>query len=57
MTEATRRQKRATNLTGLGRALREREAEEWLKRNRAALDAYNAQMEKHGVFSEGLRSF
>lgn len=79
MAEATRRRKRATNLTvdeellerarrlglnvsqvletGLAQAIREREAEEWLKRNRAALDAYNAQMERHGVFSEGLRSF
>jgi antitoxin CcdA len=36
---------------------RRREAEEWLKRNRAALEAYNEQVEKHGVFSEGLRSF
>jgi antitoxin CcdA len=42
---------------GLAQAIREREAEEWLKRNRAALDAYNEQVEKHGVFSEGLRSF
>ena len=60
MAEATRRRKRPANLTvetGLAQAIREREAEEWLKRNRAALDAYNAQMEKHGVFSEGLRSF
>jgi transcriptional regulator with XRE-family HTH domain len=32
-------------------------AEAWLKRNRAALDAYNEHIEKHGVFSEGLRSF
>ena len=29
----------------------------WLKRNRAALDAYNEYAEKHGVFSDGLRSF
>ena len=42
---------------GLEQAIRQREAEEWLKRNRAALDAYNEQVEKHGVFSEGLRSF
>lgn len=28
-----------------------------LRRNRAALDAYNRHVEKHGVFSEGLRSF
>jgi antitoxin CcdA len=43
--------------TGLARAIREREAEQWLKRNQAALQAYNEQVEKHGVFSEGLRSF
>ncbi len=42
---------------GLERAIRQREAEEWLKRNRAALDAYNERVEKQGVFSEGLRSF
>ena len=42
---------------GLAHAIRQREAEEWLKRNRAALDAYNEHVEKHGVFSEGLRSF
>lgn len=42
---------------GLAQAIRQREAQEWLKRNRAALDAYNEHVEKHGVFSEGLRSF
>ncbi|HUQ76101.1 MAG TPA: type II toxin-antitoxin system CcdA family antitoxin [Burkholderiales bacterium] len=42
---------------GLERAIRQREAEDWLKRNRAALDAYNEHVDKHGVFSEGLRSF
>jgi len=42
---------------GLAEAIRRREAEVWLKRNRAALEAYNEQVEKHGVFSEGLRSF
>ena len=42
---------------GLAEAIRWREAEEWLRRNRGALDAYNEHVEKHGVFSEGLRSF
>lgn len=42
---------------GLTRAIREREAHEWLRRNRAALEAYNRQVEKHGVFSDGLRAF
>ena len=45
----------------LGRAVRRgREhvgAKAWLRRNRAALDAYNRHIEEHGVFSEGLRSF
>lgn len=63
-----RRRKRATNLSvdeqllerakrGLAQAIRQREAEEWLRRNGAALDAYNEHVEKHGVFSDGLRSF
>src|SRR5688572_20216133 len=29
----------------------------WLRRNRAALEAYNDHVERDGVFSEGLRSF
>ncbi len=33
------------------------QANAWLKRNRAALEAYNEHVEKHGMFSEGLRSF
>lgn len=32
-------------------------AERWLKENKASLDAYNAYVEKHGVFSDGLRGF
>lgn len=42
---------------GLAEEIRRREGEEWLKCNRAALEAYNAHVEKHGVFSDGLRSF
>jgi len=42
---------------GLEAAIRRHEAEEWLRRNRAALAAYNEHVEKHGAFSEGLRSF
>ncbi|MEO8143635.1 MAG: type II toxin-antitoxin system CcdA family antitoxin [Betaproteobacteria bacterium] len=42
---------------GLNDAIRRREAEEWLKKNRAALEAYAEHVEKHGVFSDGLRSF
>ncbi len=43
--------------TGLAEAIRREERAEWLKKNRAALQAYNDHVEKHGVFSEGLRSF
>ena len=42
---------------GLVDAIRQQEGEVWLKKNRAALEAYNEHVEKHGVFSDGLRSF
>jgi len=32
--------------SGLAGAIREREAQEWLKRNKAALEAYNERVEK-----------
>ena len=41
----------------LNEAIRQRQREEWLKKNRAALEAYNEYDDKHGVFSDGLRSF
>ena len=31
--------------------------ERWLAQNRAAIDAYNQQVEAQGVFSDGLRAF
>ena len=43
--------------TGLVEAIRRRDAQGWLKRDRAALKAYNEHVERHGVFSEGVRSF
>lgn len=43
--------------TGLARASRKRESQEWLNRNRAAIEIYNQQVDKRGVFSDGLRSF
>ncbi|HVS27146.1 MAG TPA: type II toxin-antitoxin system CcdA family antitoxin [Burkholderiales bacterium] len=43
--------------TGLSEAIRQRQREEWLKKNRAAIEAYNEYVDKHGVFSDGLRSF
>ncbi len=42
---------------GLIQAIRMEERAAWLRRNRAALEAYNEHVEKHGVFSDGLRSF
>jgi antitoxin CcdA len=42
---------------GLDQAIRQKQREDWLKKNRSALDAYNDYVEKHGVFSNGLRSF
>ncbi len=41
----------------LAEIIRKRQAELWLEENRAAMDAYNAQVEKRGVFSDGLRRF
>lgn len=43
-----------THLTDL---VRQRKQEKWLADNRAALDAYNAHIEREGVFSDGLRGF
>ena len=42
---------------GLSESIRQHERGQWLRKNRAALDAYNELVEKHGVFSDGLRSF
>jgi antitoxin CcdA len=41
----------------LEQRLRQQARERWLTENRAGVDAYNEQVEKHGVFSEGLRAF
>ena len=42
---------------GIATSVRTHAREQWLGRNRAALSAYNEHVEKHGVFSDGLRSF
>ena len=47
----------ATLEQALGEVLRQRQREQWLAENREAMEAYNAHVEKHGVFSDGLRSF
>lgn len=41
----------------LRQKLSEHERARWLAENRAGIDAYNAQVEKHGVFGDGLRAF
>jgi antitoxin CcdA len=47
----------ATLERALEERLRMRARERWLKENRAAMSAYNEQVEREGVFSDGLRSF
>ena len=42
---------------GLSAAIREKQCEQWLNKNRAALEAYNEHVERDGVFSDGQRSF
>jgi antitoxin CcdA len=34
-----------------------REEEKWKAENREAIASYNRHVEKHGVFSDGMRSF
>lgn len=41
----------------LTETLRERQRDQWLAENRKAIQAYNAEVEEKGVFSDGLRSF
>ena len=41
----------------LVRLIKQKRRAQWLKENRPALDDYNAFVEKHGVFSDGLRQF
>lgn len=41
----------------LTQLVREAEAEEWLTANRKAIDAYNARVERDGVWSDKLRGF
>lgn len=37
--------------------LKQRHAEQWRAENQAAIDEYNARIEREGVFSDGLRIF
>lgn len=43
--------------SAISRELRERRRTEWLNRNAGAMAAYNEDVDTHGTFSEGLRSF
>ena len=47
----------ATLEAALATEEKRRRAAQWLRENKASLDAYNAFVEKHGVFSDGLRGF
>lgn len=41
----------------LDELIRQKERDAWLERNRAAIEAYNARVERGGVFSDGSRTF
>ena len=41
----------------LGEVIREARRSKWLEENREALEEHNAYIERHGVFSDGLRRF
>lgn len=43
--------------THLADVVKQRRQEKWLAENREALEAYNAHVERDGVFSNGLRTF
>jgi antitoxin CcdA len=47
----------ATLENELASLIRQKRRAQWLDENRAALDDYNAFVEKHGTFSDGLRQF
>lgn len=41
----------------LAKKVKEKQEEKWLETNKKAIQEYNDCVEKHGVFSKGLRSF
>jgi antitoxin CcdA len=47
----------ATLEQALVEALRKKARDQWVAENKAAMEAYNEHVDKHGVFSDGLRSF
>lgn len=47
----------ATMEAALAEAIKRKQSERWLAENQAAIHAYNERVDKHGVFSDGLRKF
>jgi antitoxin CcdA len=47
----------ATLEQALVEAIKKRFRDQWVAENRVAIKAYNEHVEKHGVFSDGLRTF
>lgn len=47
----------ATMERALTEELADAKRKKWREENRAAIDAYNEHIEKHGVFSDGVRRF
>jgi antitoxin CcdA len=47
----------ATLEAALEAVVRDHQREQWQDQHRAAIQAYNAQVDELGVFSDGLRSF
>lgn len=47
----------ATLESALERELADVKAKKWRENNREAIAAYNEYIEKHGAFSDGVRSF
>ena len=41
----------------LAQRVKELKAQAWLEENRSAIESYNQDVENHGVFGDGLRSF
>lgn len=47
----------ATLEHALADAVRSKQRAQWLADNKAAIEIYNQHVDKHGVFSDGMRSF
>lgn len=47
----------ATLEQALIEAVRQKARDKWVAENKAAMESYNEYVDKHGAFSDGLRSF